>query len=63
MAFCAPRQLCAFLPTVVPRLMSVLADPHPKVQEAAKSALRDIGAVVRPSRVMMSPFVNLDVDS
>ncbi|CEO98375.1 unnamed protein product (mitochondrion) [Plasmodiophora brassicae] len=47
MAFCAPRQLCAFLPTVVPRLMSVLADPHPKVQEAAKSALRDIGAVIR----------------
>lgn len=46
MAFCAPRQLCSFLPTVVPRLTQVLADPHPKVQQAAKKALAEIGSVV-----------------
>ncbi|KAF4319813.1 hypothetical protein JM18_003529 [Phytophthora kernoviae] len=47
MAYCAPRQLGSCLPQVVPKLMAALTDSHPKVREAGKSALRDVGAVVR----------------
>uniref|UniRef100_K3WKL7 TOG domain-containing protein n=1 Tax=Globisporangium ultimum (strain ATCC 200006 / CBS 805.95 / DAOM BR144) TaxID=431595 RepID=K3WKL7_GLOUD len=47
MAYCAPRQLGSCLPQVVPKLMAALTDSHPKVRESGKSALRDIGSVVR----------------
>ena len=47
MAFCAPRQLSAFLPVVVPQLTGVLADAHHRVQLAARQALEEIGSVVR----------------
>ncbi|RLN71944.1 hypothetical protein BBJ28_00007501, partial [Nothophytophthora sp. Chile5] len=47
MAYCAPRQLGSCLPQVVPKLTASLADSHPKVREAGKSALRDVGSVVR----------------
>lgn len=43
MRACAPQQLATALPTVVPRLAEVLADPHPKVQAAAKDALNQVG--------------------
>lgn len=47
MAYCAPRQLGSCLPQVVPKLTSALTDSHPRVREAGKSSLRDIGSVVR----------------
>lgn len=47
MAYCAPRQLGSCLPQVVPKLTEALTDSHPKVRESGKSALRDIGSVVR----------------
>lgn len=47
MAYCAPKQLGSCLPTVVPRLGEVLADPHPKVGAAARQALEEIGSVIR----------------
>lgn len=47
MAHCAPRQLGSCLPSVVPRLTSALGDPHPKVQAAARDALKQVGSVVR----------------
>lgn len=47
MAYCAPRQLGSCLPQVVPKLTTALTDSHPKVRDAGKSALRDIGSVVR----------------
>lgn len=42
MAHCAPKQLGSCLPVVVPRLGEVLADPHPKVASAAKTALNEV---------------------
>eukprot|EP00475_Leptophrys_vorax_P021186 TRINITY_DN2891_c0_g1_i1.p1 TRINITY_DN2891_c0_g1~~TRINITY_DN2891_c0_g1_i1.p1 ORF type:complete len:1007 (+),score=320.38 TRINITY_DN2891_c0_g1_i1:150-3023(+) len=47
MSFCAPDQLSSSLPVIVPRLMEILKDPHPKVHSATQQALRDIGSVVR----------------
>ena len=46
MAHCAPKQLSVALPTIVPRLGEVLADPHPKVSAAAKQALNEVGSVI-----------------
>lgn len=42
MAYCAPKQLSQALPTIVPRLSSVLTDPHPRVQTAARAALDEV---------------------
>lgn len=43
MAHCAPKQLSTCLPTIVPRLGEVLSDPHPKVGQAARQALDEVG--------------------
>ncbi|PRW50843.1 Translational activator GCN1 isoform A [Chlorella sorokiniana] len=51
MAYCAPKQLGTCLPIVVPRLGEVLADPHPKVASAAKTALNEVGSVIRNPEV------------
>lgn len=46
MAYCAPKQLSQALPTIVPRLSSVLTDPHPRVQSTARAALVEVGVAV-----------------
>ena len=42
MAHCAPKQLGTALPSVVPKLSEILGDPHPKVQSAARQALKEV---------------------
>ncbi|POM68471.1 Translational activator GCN1 [Phytophthora palmivora] len=60
MAYCAPRQLGSCLPQVVPKLMAALTDSHPKVRDAGKSALRDVGSVVRNPEIATISKVLLD---
>ena len=52
MSACAPKQLSTCLPQLVPALLAVLTDPHLKVQEAARSSLNAIGAVVRNPEIL-----------
>ena len=42
MAHLAPQPLSTALPTIVPQLSKTLSDPHPKVQAAARQALKEV---------------------
>lgn len=46
MAYCAPRQLSASLPIVIPRLSEVLTDSHTQVRNAANKSLKQFGEVI-----------------
>lgn len=58
MAYCAPRQLAQCLPQIVPQLLAAFSDTHIKVRAAGKSALQDIGSVIRnPEIAGLSPVL------
>lgn len=52
MAYLAPQPLSTALPKVVPKLSQTLSDPHPKVQAAARQALREVSY-----NFLQSPFL------
>jgi hypothetical protein len=63
MAYCAPKQLSSCLPTIVPRLLDVMADPHQKVQDETKKSLKVIGSVIRnPEIRSLVPTLLLALD-
>lgn len=51
MAYCAPKQLSNCLPTIVPKILSILSDSHPNVIKAGRQALREIGSVIHNKEV------------
>ncbi|KAG6613552.1 Translational activator GCN1 [Phytophthora cinnamomi] len=55
-----PSLLGSCLPQVVPKLMAALTDSHPKVRDAGKNALRDVGSVVRNPEIATISKVLLD---
>ena len=58
MSNCAPKQLGACLPQIVPRLSETLIDTHPKVVEAATQALKAVGDVIRnPEIIALSSYL------
>lgn len=58
MAYCAPKQLAACLPQIVPRLVDATSDPHPKVKDSVKNALQDISSVIKNPEVSnLSPIL------
>jgi hypothetical protein len=46
MAYCAPRQLSQFLPTIIPQLSEPIKDSHTQVRQSAERALKGFGDVI-----------------
>jgi len=51
MAYCSAKQLAACLPSIIPKLISCLADSHAKVSATAFASLRRVGGVVQNQEI------------
>ena len=63
MGHCQPGQLGQCLPQIVPRLSSLLADPHIQVQKVAKDALEAICSTIQnPEVIKIVPILLKAID-
>ncbi len=51
MAYLSPKQLSAYLPTIVSKLIETFSDTHTRVREAGNSALEAVASVIRNPEV------------
>ena len=52
MAYCAPRQLGTCLPTIVPVMAEAVSDSKAQVRDAAKTALNQVGSVIKNPEIL-----------
>ena len=68
MSHCAPRQLHAYLPQIIPILCKYLSDTHSDIRDTVTNALKVVGETIKNPEIFSSmdilvnalsdPFIN-----